>query len=122
MSVTAQAPLPGLADLRRVLWSPAAVLLAGLAGLGVARDSDWAGEIADRLPATADSWTRAIDAAAAGGRMGEVIILAATGMQGGWAAVPPAHLQHIVAALTRVGRTVEARLIAAEAVTRSQTP
>ncbi len=100
----------------------AAVLLAGLAGLGVARDSDWAGEIADRLPATADSWTRAIDAAAAGGRMGEVIILAATGMQGGWAAVPPAHLQHIVAALTRVGRTVEARLIAAEAVTRSQTP
>lgn len=36
MSVTAQAPLPGFADLRRVLWSPAAVLLAGLVVLGVA--------------------------------------------------------------------------------------
>ena len=36
MSVAAQAPLPGLADLRRVLWSPAAVLLVGLAVLGVA--------------------------------------------------------------------------------------
>ena len=98
----------------------AAMLLAGLAGLGVARGGDWAGEIEDLLPATANSWTRAIDAAATGGRMGEVVILAATGMQGGWASVPPAHLYHIVAGLTRVGRPLEARLIAAEAVTRSE--
>jgi hypothetical protein len=98
----------------------AAMLLAGLAGLGVARGGGWDGEIEDLLPTTVNSWTRAIDAAAAGGRMGEVIILAATGVQGGWASVPPAHLYHIVAALTRVGRPLEARLIAAEAVTRSE--
>ena len=98
----------------------AAMLLAGLAGLGVARGSDWASDIEDLLPATANSWTRAIDAAAAGGRMGEVVVLAATGMQGGWSSVPPAHLYHIIAGLTRVGRSFEARLIAAEDVTRSE--
>ena len=99
----------------------AAMLLAGLAGLGVARGSDWASDIEDLLPATANSWTRAIDAAAAAGRIGEVVILTATGMQGSWNSVPPAHLYHIVAGLTRVGRAFEARLIAAEAVTRTET-
>jgi hypothetical protein len=95
----------------------AAMLVAGLAGL--AGDDSWDDERDDRVPALNNSWSRAITAAAAGGRMGEVIILAATGLQGGWADVPPAHLYHIVAALTRVGRGREARLIAAEAVTRS---
>jgi len=61
---------------------------------------------------------RAIDAAAAGRRTGEVVILAATGLQGDWRDVPPLHLAHIVAALRRIGRSAEARLIAAEAVTR----
>ena len=97
----------------------AAMLLAGLAGLGVANGSDWAGLRRELLPATQTSWTRAIAAAATGRRAGEAIILAATGLQGAWKDVPPQHLYHIVAALNRVGRPLEARLIAAEAVTRA---
>lgn len=97
----------------------AAMLLGALAGLGLADGSDWNGLRRDLLPRTVNSWTRAIDAAAAADRTGEVALLAATGLQGGWADVPPAHLNHIVAALARVGRTEEARLIAAEALTRS---
>lgn len=95
----------------------AAMLVAGLAGM--ASDDTWDDERDDLVPPLNNSWSRAITAAAAGGRMGEVIILAATGLQGGWADVPPAHLYHIVAALNRVGRGKEARLIAAEAVSRS---
>jgi hypothetical protein len=95
----------------------AAMLLAALAGLGLA--DDWSGERSDLLPATVNSWTRAIDAAAAGRRPGEAIILSATGLQGAWKDVPPLHLFHILAALNRVGRGAEARLIAAEAVTRA---
>jgi hypothetical protein len=96
----------------------AALLLAGLTGLGVARGSDWEGLRDDLLPASPNSWVRAIGAAAAAGRSGEVAVLAATGLQGRWIDVPPQHLYLIVAALTRVGRVTEARLIAAEAVTR----
>lgn len=95
----------------------AAMLLAGLAGLGLA--DNWDSERNDLLPLPRNNWTRALAAAAAGGRMGEVIMLSATGLQGQWADVPPAHLYHIVAALNRVGRGKEARLIAAEAVARS---
>ncbi len=96
----------------------AALLLAGLAGVGAAAGSGWDSLRGELLPRAENSWTRAIDAAAAGGRTGEVVILAATGLQGGWRDVPPRHLAHIVAALVRVGRGDEARLIAAEAVTR----
>ena len=46
-------------------------------------------------------------------------LLAATGLQGGWADVPPAHVEAIVAALVACGRMTEARLFAAEAVTRT---
>lgn len=97
----------------------AAMLLAGLAGLGVANGSDWAGLRRKLLPSTQTSWTRAIASAGAGRRAGETIILAATGLQGAWKDVPPQHLYQIVLALNRVGRPLEARLIAAEAVTRS---
>ncbi|MFZ4688856.1 MAG: hypothetical protein ACOYLS_06440 [Polymorphobacter sp.] len=97
----------------------AGLLLAALAGLGSTRDGEWSRLKGDLLPRAANSWTRAIDAAAAGGRTGEVTILAATGLQGPWTEVPPLHLYHIVAALTRVGRAPEARLIAAEALTRA---
>ena len=97
----------------------AAMLVAALAGLGDARGSDWDGLRGEFLPRAANSWTRAIDAAAGAGRTGEVALLAATGLQGGWGDVPPLQLYHIVAALVRVGRTDEARLIAAEAMTRS---
>jgi hypothetical protein len=96
----------------------AAMLLAALTGLGVATGGDWAGDRSDLLPTTANNWTRAIDAAGAAGRTGEAIMLAATGLQGAWKDVPPLHLYHITAALNRVGRAREARLIAAEALTR----
>lgn len=97
----------------------AAMMLAGLAGIGIARGGDWDGLRGDLLPRAANSWTRAIDAAAAAGRTGEVALLAATGLQGSWADVPPLHLYHITAALVRVGRGDEARLIVAEAMTRA---
>ncbi len=97
----------------------AALLLAALAGLGRAEGSQWQGLRDGLLPKAANSWTRAIDAAAAAGHQGEAIILAGTGLQGAWADVPPLHLYHIVAALTRAGRPAEARLIAAEAQTRA---
>ncbi len=96
----------------------AALLLAGLTGLDRARGSDWDTLRGELLPETANSWTRAIDVAAAAGRTGEVIVLAATALQGSWRDVPPAHLRHLVAALSRVGRGHEARMIVAEAVTR----
>ncbi|MBH0014517.1 hypothetical protein I6F66_20935 [Pseudoalteromonas sp. NZS100_1] len=46
-------------------------------------------------------------------------LLAAVGMQGrDWHRLPPGHLYHVVAALHRVGLDPEARMIAAEALTR----
>jgi hypothetical protein len=90
---------------------------AGLAGLGrldasVAQSYgvDAAGE---------NSWTRAIDRAAAEGRPGEVIVLSAVGMQTtDWRGVSPQAVFHIVNALRVVGLTGWARMVAAEAVTR----
>jgi hypothetical protein len=97
----------------------AALLLAALAGHGAARGP---GREAARRSASlgpvVNSWTRAIDAAGAARRTGEVAVLTATGMQTRWAAMPPAYLAHIVAALVATGRGHEARMIAAEAVTR----
>ena len=97
----------------------AGLLFAALAGLGLVDGPEWTSLRADLLPRAANSWTRAIDAAAAARRIGEVAILAGTGLQGPWAQVSPLHLHHIVAALNRVGRSEEARLIAAEALTRA---
>ena len=90
---------------------------AGLAGLGrldagiaSSYGVDTAGE---------NSWTRAIDRAAAEGRPGEVLILSAVGMQSRvWQGVPPVVLYHVVNALRVVGLGGMARMIAAEAVTR----
>jgi hypothetical protein len=49
-----------------------------------------------------------------------VALLAAVGMQtADWARLPPAHLYHIVAALHQVGLDPEARMIAAEAISRT---
>ncbi len=55
----------------------AALLLAALAGLGQAQGGGWARLRDELLPRAANSWTRAITAAAAGGRTGEVAMLAA---------------------------------------------
>ena len=47
-------------------------------------------------------------------------LLAAVGMQGqDWSGLPATHLYHVVAALHQVGLDPEARMIAAEAISRS---
>ena len=64
-------------------------------------------------------WTQAIDAAAQRGEPGTVALLAAAGMQGSsWNQMPPYHLYHITRALRLVGLDADARMIAAEALTR----
>lgn len=66
------------------------------------------------------SWTRAIDEAARRNEAGTVALLAAIGLQGrNWQGVPPRHIYHITRALRMVGLGAEARMIAAEAITRS---
>jgi hypothetical protein len=91
-----------------------AMLVAALSGLGQARGLD-----RDGIKAISNRWTAALASAARRRAAGEVALLAATGLQGGWADVPPAHVEAIVAALMACGRVTEARLFAAEAITRS---
>jgi hypothetical protein len=91
------------------------LLIAGLAGLGRLSDPGSHG-----LDVVARSrWEQLIDGAAAANQPGTVILLAGTGMQtADWSGIPPEHLYHIVSALRRVGLEYEARMIAAEALSR----
>jgi hypothetical protein len=91
-----------------------AMLVAALSGLGQARGLD-----RDGFKTVSNRWTAALASAARRRAAGEVALLAATGLQGGWADVPPAYVEAIVAALMACGRVTEARLLAAEAITRS---
>lgn len=92
------------------------MLAAGLAGLGRV-DPALAEELG--VDMTPNRWSQAIRFAASRGQPGTVLLLAAAGMQSnGWAGVPPAVLFHSVAALRQVGLEGEARMIAAEAVSR----
>ena len=97
------------------------LLAAGLAGLQ-RLSADERSDIEERLGfslSPQNVWTRAIDGAARRGEQGTVSLLAAAGLQGsGWSAMPAAQLFHIVSALRQVGMEAEARMIAAEAVTR----
>jgi hypothetical protein len=97
-------------------------VVAALAGLGRLPLDD-VNSIASeyRLPlGLQNSWTRAIDRAAAMDQPGTVALLAAAGMQSlSWKAIHPAYLMHIVSALRKVGLEPEARMIAAEAITRA---
>ncbi|WP_022681253.1 hypothetical protein [Sphingobium bisphenolivorans] len=97
------------------------MLIAALAGLSRISAKDGASLAQDNglnLGVTSQ-WSRAIDAAAARGEKASVALLAAVGMQAAdWNNLPPVHLYHIVAALHRVGFDPEARMIAAEAMTR----
>ncbi|KQR84021.1 hypothetical protein [Sphingomonas sp. Leaf343] len=98
------------------------LLFAGLAGLGrlSAEDIERAAEALDVRIGAANSWTRALDRAAADGQAGSVLLLAAIGMQtGSWRGVPPEALYRIVTALRAVGLDGEARMIAAEAIARA---
>jgi hypothetical protein len=91
------------------------MLVAALAGLGRLRDPGALGVD----PAPRSRWARMIDAAARSGQPGTVALLAAVGMQtGDWRGVPPEHFYQIVSALRRTGLDYEARMIAAEAMTR----
>jgi hypothetical protein len=99
-----------------------AFLVAGLAGLGRI-STDTANSLNRRyglgLGATT-SWTRITDAAAGRGQAGTVLVLAGTGFQTpDWRKVPSAHLYHAIAALRRTGQDFTARMIAAEALSRT---
>jgi hypothetical protein len=99
-----------------------ALLVAGLAGLG--RISvDTANSINRRYGlglGHITSWTKMIDAAAARGQGGTVLVLAGTGLQTPrFDRVPSAHLYHAVSALSRTGQGFTARMIAAEALSRT---
>ncbi|MDT7535038.1 hypothetical protein OVY48_16620 [Sphingobium sp. SA2] len=98
------------------------MLIAALAGLARLSADDAASLAQDNgVTLAANSrWARAIGAAAQRGEKATVALLAAVGMQGrDWRRLPPAHLYHVVAALHRVGLDPEARMIAAEAISRT---
>ncbi|HZF96420.1 MAG TPA: hypothetical protein VEZ20_16275 [Allosphingosinicella sp.] len=97
------------------------MLVAGLAGLDrltADEASSWASDL--RMPiGRDDAWTRALDDAIRARQTGTVALLAAVGMQAGdWGRVPASHLYRITRALRLVGMEFEARMIAAEALTR----
>ena len=99
-----------------------AFLVAGLAGLG--RISTDTANSLNRsyglgLGATT-SWTRAMDASAGKGQAGTVLVLTGTGFQtANWDKVPSSHLYHAISALSHTGQDFTARMIAAEALSRT---
>lgn len=97
------------------------LLFAALAGLGRldAGDQERLAERFEIPLGRENRWTRMLDAAAEADQPGTVALLAAVGMQTPtWDGVPPSHLYRIVRALRQVGLEYEARMIAAEALTR----
>jgi hypothetical protein len=99
-----------------------ALLVAGLAGLGRI-STDTANSLNRRYGlglGTTTRWTRMIDAAAGRGQAGTVLALTGTGLQTrSWEKVPAAHVYHAIAALERTGQDFTARMIAAEALSRT---
>ena len=99
-----------------------ALLVAGLAGLGRI-STETANSLNQRYAlglGHITSWTKMIDAAAARGQGGTVLVLTGTGFQTpAFDRIPPAHLYHSVAALARTGQDFTARMIAAEALSRT---
>jgi hypothetical protein len=98
------------------------LFFAGLAGLGrlSVADIERGAEALGVRIGRENSWTRAIDRAAAAGQQGNVALLAGIGMQAtSWRGVPPEALYRIVGALRAVGLGGEARMIAAEAIARA---
>jgi hypothetical protein len=99
-----------------------ALLVAGLAGLGRI-STDTANSIIQRYGlglGHITSWTKMIDAAAARGQGGTVLVLTGTGFQTPqFDRVPSSHVYHAVSALSRTGLGFTARMIAAEALSRT---
>jgi hypothetical protein len=99
-----------------------ALLVAGLAGLGRI-STDTANSLNRRYGlglARITSWTRMIDSAAARGQSGTVLVLTGTGFQTpSFVHLPAVHMYHAIAALKRTGQDFTARMIAAEALSRT---
>jgi hypothetical protein len=99
-----------------------ALLVAGLAGLGHL-DADTAGRLSSRYGLRIghrSTWTRLIDRAASFGQSGTVLVLTGTGLQAlSFEEIPPAHVYHSVLALKRTDQDFSARMIAAEALSRT---
>jgi hypothetical protein len=97
------------------------MLVAALAGLGRI-DADTIAALMTGLGVRTpppSRWARAIAQAGAMRQKGTVALLAAVGMQTRlWAQLPPEHLTAILGAMRQVGLEPEARMIAAEAMTR----
>jgi hypothetical protein len=97
-------------------------LFAGLAGLGrIATDdiNDLAEDF--EVPVGRKSkWSETLQMAANQNARASVALLCAAGLQSrDWSKIPPAHLYHVITALRKVGLESEARMIAAEALTRT---
>jgi hypothetical protein len=99
-----------------------AFLVAGLAGLGRI-STDTANSLNRRYGlglGRTTNWTRVVDAAGARGQSGTVLVLTGTGFQtSSWDRVPASHLYHAIGALKRSGQDFTARMIAAEALSRT---
>ena len=99
-----------------------ALLVAGLAGLGRI-STDTANSLNQKYGlglGHVTSWTKVVDAAAGRGDAGTVVILAGTGFETPhFDRVPASHMYHAIAALNRVGLGFDARMIAAEALSRT---
>ncbi|HEX5238405.1 MAG TPA: hypothetical protein VFW39_08085 [Sphingomicrobium sp.] len=99
-----------------------AFLVAGLAGLGRI-STDTANSLNRRYGlglGQVTSWTKIIDAAAAREQAGTVLVLTGTGFQTpAFGELPSAHMYHAIAALKRTGQDFTARMIAAEALSRT---
>jgi hypothetical protein len=99
-----------------------AFLVAGLAGLGRI-STDTANSLNRRYGlglGGSTSWTRIVDASAGRGQAGTVLILTGTGFQTpNWTRVPASHLYHAIGALKGTGQDFTARMIAAEALSRT---
>ncbi len=94
---------------------------AGMAGLGRMEQndaSDMASDLSIPIGRTT-RWTFALERAVRAQEPGTVAVLCALGLQGkSWKNVSPLMLYHVISALRRVGLAGEARMIAAEAITR----
>ncbi|GAA4715183.1 hypothetical protein H9L13_05260 [Sphingomonas lutea] len=99
-----------------------ALLVAGLAGLGRINERS---AVALNLRyglglGRSNSWTRMIRAAARRGQPGTVLVLTGTGFQGQTLdRLPAAYMYRSLQALTRTGQDFSARMIAAEALSRT---
>jgi len=99
-----------------------ALLVAGLAGLGRIDDAT-ANSLNRRYGLGLNrqsSWTKMIDAAAGRRQAGTVLVLAGTGFQTPrFEQLPAVHMYHAITSLRRTGQDFTARMIAAEALSRT---